>query len=502
MCEGYAPPRTWLFEPGKASTAVLIAPSSYNDTTEARSLQFFQENTKQALRFFNSAADYFFAYVVPQVASNEPAIKQQMIAAASAHELMSCQTDRSGVLDVRIAEHYGSALSIVSHSSPNLSITLISCLLFVAIESLKGVPDNIYHHLQSGLRILKEWKATYGLDGKYSSTDSLIRTYVEPIFAQLESTAARSKHSKIAVSGSLAFAAPVIPKVFTTLFEARETLSQICHWLFLQTHELPDATRAPRHPEVEELYRQWTETLEKLKLKNPGQWSRRELFRFQFLDFYHRHLLLAIECQSMTTETYWDQYMGHLAEDIALCQRVVQDPMIYDSAILHPLQIDFEKSPGVVAACSLNAAACRDPQLRRQAVEVIRRHHHQCGHNDDCAIAVMMDVVIGLEEQGLPNVLTCRDVPEKNRIRALVADFTVRGQFNLTYARSPYTLEQNISTAFASETATFARPFQLWPIGATMRLTGYQGLIRTRSRACVCRSFGATWTSEAKDDRL
>ena len=499
VCDGYAPTRTWLFEAGKTSTAVLIAPSSYSDASEARSVQFFHENTKQALRFFNSAAHYFFAYVVPQVAGNEPAIKHQMIAAASAHELISCLPDRSNMLEIRTAEHYGSALSIISKSSLDISITLISCLLFVAIESLRGVPDHLYYHLQSGLRILEEWKARYGSDGKYSSTDALIRTYVEPIFAQLESTAARSQHSKVAVSGLLTFAAPVIPKVFTTLFETRETLSQICHWLFLKTRKLPNATRAPRHPEVEELYRQWAESLARLKLRNLGRWSQRELLRIQFLDFYHHKILITLECQSMTTETYWDQHMEHMAEDLALCQVVVQNPMIYDSAVLHPLQIDFEKSPGVVAAASQIAVACRDPQLRRQAVEVIRRHHHQCGHNDNCAIAVMVDLIIELEEQGLGSVRTCRDVPEENRIRPLIADFTTPGQFSLTYARSPYTVQQQVTRAFESETATFARPFKLWPMGATMRLTGYQGLIRTRSRGCVCRSFGATWTDKVKD---
>lgn len=462
---------------------------------EARAMQFFHENTQQALRFFNSAADYFFTFIVPQYAGTESVIKHQMLAAACAHEAETQMAQSPGSLDTFATEHCCSALKILTHSKPDLCLMLVSCLLFIAIESLRNNAEHVYTHLQSGLRILREWKEDQQWYRKDSSTNAIVLNYIEPIFGQLEQTAARAKASKITISHRWSHAEPKLPLAFTSVFEAREVGGQLGQFLALQTSQNPDPTSEPSHLKVVELFQSYGRTLRKLKTST-RQWSGKELIQLEFLEFNCIKILMALDCQQMTHEMRWDTYINNMRDDVAMGERVVNNPVVYQSDRHHPLQIDVEVNPGVFSLTWHTILGCRDPSLRQRCVQIMRQHHQQCGHDDECIGAVLTETMIRLEEQGLTHIHSCHNIPESNRIRALAADITVPGQLTLTFARSPYTVAESVTVVCKSATTPPAKPFRLWPIGATLGIAGYQGLVRSRARFCLCKSFGATWTQK------
>ena len=459
-------------------------------------MQFFNENTMPMLMNFNSAADHFWRFIVPQMSQQQDAIKHQMIATGSMHESF-LGFGTGSVNPQQIAnKHYGKALhELGTRSSPPAHVMLMSCLLSIAMETVSNGSDTSIMHLQSGLQVLREWKL---MSQARTATDELIEAWIEPIFAQLEATASMAGMTEIpnfiAPSEQLAWRTPKLPTSFPDLLRAREKFFELGQWLYFQLLEDPLFYTAG-NIHLEGTMELWTEWYQKFlsHWKTIPLHNSRQQLQARLLDVHYRSHLVTLQSQSLPLETVWDDYVEEHKRQVDECALLMESDEPY-SVSKNPLTADFEFDPGILPPMWQAAVNCRDSKTRRRALDLLRLHHSKCGHEDDCSAVVSAETIINLEEADLadPASSTCNDIPEHKRVRPLVCDISELGKQVLTYTRSPYSVPETIVVPFFSLSNPPVMPFKLWPLAESVRLAGYQGLMRPRAHGCRCKSYGAT----------
>ena len=458
-------------------------------------MQFFQEMTIPLLGRYNSAADLLFAKIIPRFSESETPIKHQLVAIAATQEQFNDTKAPKPEAGVVATKHYGAALKILADRSnvPGMQVMLISCLLSIALENFRSDTRSSVLHLQSGLQMLREWKDEHRTEPRtLSEVDEIIYGYIEPIFAQLEATAAMTGDdgSVYGQGGEgLHFRRPRIPNAFRDFSSAREKFFEIGYWLHTLNNQYPlFRTDSPAFKDLEELWDQWARAFNIFSKAVPAEAELKRLEALQLSIHYRTHRL-TYECQSMPeTESAWDAHTEVLRECIQMCADLNRRDDVYDSNA-NMLSTSFCRDPGILPPCWQTAVNCRDPIIRRRALKLMHEHHRRCGDADDCSAAAIAQIVINLEEEGLI-VTSCEDVPESHRVRPLEGDLTHPGMLRLTYTRSPYVVPEIVEVPIYLESTPPVLPFKLFPMGESVRLAGYQGLVRPRTYSCRCKSYG------------
>jgi hypothetical protein len=97
---------------------------------------------------------------VLQLSHSEPAIRHALIALGAAHESFQAGVADSFVNPSLALRQYNKAIGLVNQKLSNpsrrdIEVTLVCCLLFVCIESIRGNYDIALVHLKNGIGILK-----------------------------------------------------------------------------------------------------------------------------------------------------------------------------------------------------------------------------------------------------------------------------------------------------------------------------------------------------------
>ena len=500
----YDAPKMWLFQPNDSQTGISKRIISVGNTAqEARAMQIYQEVLIVLLGNFNTAAEYFWTCVVPQTSQQEAAIKYQLIATASLEDsLMHTSTSRAEA-EMVATRYYGKALTLLAHTthSRDKHIMLVSCLLSIAMENMRGDATTALLHCRHGLQVTREWKQErLASHLPLSGSDEIIDEYIEPIFAQLEAAAAmmyiKGRHVAITPIENLTYTRPLMPDEFPSLVKAREKFFELGNWMYYQERSNPGSYVAD-HPVLKQnlkLWSSWHSAFLRFKHKQrPYIQSTRSQAQLQLLlleTHYHNHFITLL-CQSRPVETASDEYISAFQSHIAVCAEVVSSLVTYQR-VTDPLASDFDFDPGVLPPLWQTAITCRDPPIRHRALELLRLHHRRCGHEDDCSSAAMCEAIIKLEEDGIANPQTCADIPEEKRLRVLYADLTHPGQMTLTVTRAPYVVEEVVTVPLRLTQRPTVAPFKLFPMAESMRLAGYQGLVRPRAVGCRCKSYGGS----------
>lgn len=123
---------------------------------EQRSLNFFMFQLAPVLGgFFDSN---FWSFLLPRVAASEISVYHALIAIATLHEGQIAGSQDSTDHRAISLSHYNKAINALKHrlSSETLSthVVLLTCLLFICLEFMRGLPERALNHLESGLNIL------------------------------------------------------------------------------------------------------------------------------------------------------------------------------------------------------------------------------------------------------------------------------------------------------------------------------------------------------------
>ena len=124
---------------------------------EQRSLNFFMFQVAPALGgFFDTN---FWSVLLPRVAASEISIYHALVAIAALHEGQSAEASQKSI-DYRTISllHYNKAIDALKRrlcsETPGNHVVLLTCILFICLEFMRGMPEMALDHIESGLNIL------------------------------------------------------------------------------------------------------------------------------------------------------------------------------------------------------------------------------------------------------------------------------------------------------------------------------------------------------------
>ncbi|CZT51716.1 uncharacterized protein RSE6_12903 [Rhynchosporium secalis] len=191
---------------------------------EKRGFQYFLTQTGGGLSGFYSS-DFWERYVL-QSSAAEPSLRHAIIANGSIREEFANR---------RLV--YGRDESLADGKQATLT-ALMSCILFVCFDSLRGHFVSAMAHLKSGLKILRDLKVTS------AEEENAIETNISPLFLRLSIQAilfidTRPNPERVEMVTELAHVSSrnrAIPEKSETLEEARNCMNQVAISLFRMTY--------------------------------------------------------------------------------------------------------------------------------------------------------------------------------------------------------------------------------------------------------------------------
>lgn len=242
-CDGYSSDITISSQMTKHSTDLIRRISVHipGNMEEKRGFDFFLQNTVAELSGYYESV--FWDQLILAASTQKPSLRHAVIAIGALHEdflrkrLVFSQTSVEGQNSRFAQNQYTKAIgelrrSLSSKKEEPLT-ALMSCIIFVCFDSLRGAFESAMVHLEAGLRILRDMRRS-------STGNHIIDDIIAPIFVRLSMQSviyveARSAHDKelfarqlMEVSGKEI----VITEEFENLAEARNALNQAADGMF------------------------------------------------------------------------------------------------------------------------------------------------------------------------------------------------------------------------------------------------------------------------------
>lgn len=448
-CDGYAP-REIVKIKGRQVRNIRTASDVFGHT-----LSFEPSGNVQERRYFHyfrthAASDLagyfdsnFWNRLILQVSHSEPAIQHSLIALSSMHESLQANTlggSGNGQMEPShgfTLQQYNKALGhLAKHLSQkgkeSLKVTLISCILFICLELLRGSYESAIAHLQSGLNIINDWREKNSQSTLSSSSTSLpnvhpIEDDLVQLFARLDLHATFLGTTMPQPYLSSRFETPNMspstPRSFSSISEARECLDCQMNSIFrflratanYDPHFPPDSiARAAEQCDRLVRLEKWLAVFNTFMDDSSSQMDCRNLQGAITLKIHHKTVYLMLSTVLSTDETIFDFFMPDFRTIISLARSVSKPPPSVTNIKYRPR---FTLDMGIIAPLYYTAIKCRDPKLRREATSLIASSPYMEGVWDNVVVSKLAGRAIAIEEKGLPAIICAEDIPDSVRIR-------------------------------------------------------------------------------------
>ncbi|KAJ8114265.1 hypothetical protein OPT61_g3821 [Boeremia exigua] len=465
-CDGYPKPKdTFLFqvftpsEPMMKPQPVVSLVSGLGDST--RYLEFYHQCAVPSLA---SRFDYeFWSKTSLQMAHTESAVRHAVIALGYLNETESgsLKHARSKFQVVHgnkvFLYHYNQAVRklVERMTEPSYSpeIGLVTCIIFVCIEFLRGNYCTGFTHMTNGLKLIHEWQQKKKADlpslnlayGKDSG--SVIDDILLPMF-QRGMTSAQLYGVPTEEHLDIPFPDPdCFIRLPFTLQEAERSSRElrnasvlyIRRTLIRVTHSIPfDGKCREQQAQLTECHRVWFERVQ--IAEDSQQWSRDELVALSALKVTLYATTTHIECSDTTLQVPFDRYL-HTFRALVRHAEIVLDAM--DLKSTHAAKFTFDMT--LIPQLFHTATRCRCPTTRREAVALLSRGLPREGLWDAEQHALVARRAIEMEEREV-DPKTGWPV-ERSRLYTSVIDANMDagGGFWVTFVPSGWVFEVDAS---------------------------------------------------------
>ncbi len=252
-----------LQRPASFSTLDLVKARDYGTSNpeEVRALQYFLEVVAPSASTYNSRTKDFFAYLIPQVAQSEAAVRHLAVAVAARQESMASSTDTAVTLARVQSKHYVAGLNALSQSKASSEdVMLLASALFITLGQLETLEEQraqSLFHLVAGLKILIERLHT-------KKPSHIIDTYIQPIFARMESMMSifMLPQDPDAILCTVEPKELDLPTQFSDLKEAREAWCAIVCWRYREeARSQPWTSNSESFQDTRALMLRWNQLL-------------------------------------------------------------------------------------------------------------------------------------------------------------------------------------------------------------------------------------------------
>ena len=448
--------------PTTQSSRLLQAVSSFPglDPQELRSLVFFCQRTAPEWSGWRDAA--FWNKLILQACQLNRSILHGVVALGALHESSEVdgESDERSVLQ-ELALHQSSKASRMAYETTMSDITtLISCVIFICLQNLQD-SHTAYQLLKSGHSLITD------IDTRLASGDlvlsdsenAVLDNFLRPIIERLRMRfctivdipsalvlSAAIKKTKT----DLRMALPTIPYCFGNLLDARNKLEEIVDWA--QENIDPSLSNCEKREQVQALLLNWLAALEDTAITTRERYealiTSKKLLRAAALvaSILFNTLGTAEECN-------YDRHVPKFAEIVTLYQEAIGDPATTSRTT------SFGIDSGVIDTLAFVAGRCRDPGVRRSAIDLLSQTNRTEGDLQGCAGSTIMTTLMSLEEENL-NVTDASDVPESQRVRIWEDhQYWETGEIRIFLVKWPYepSLGAEIKTASVYLPSNFSR---------------------------------------------
>ncbi|KAI7975052.1 hypothetical protein EIK77_001912 [Talaromyces pinophilus] len=219
-----------------------------------------------------------------------------------------------------------------------------------------------------------------------------------------------------------------IPNVFSSIADARdafELLNRNCvnHYrIIMQSVSPTDASEMSQYllRQYEACFDRWCIAFSRFEESRGDSLTTKERIGLKLLNMHKHNTMMYLEYVNVCeTERYsdiaptfsWDKFNAQFAEIVSLAASIVsnQDTGSATATSVRPL---FSLDNGIIAPLYEVATLCRDPVIRRKAVQILRSAPRQEGVFNSHLSAMVAEKIIEIEEAAaLKAVLDYSDFP-------------------------------------------------------------------------------------------
>jgi hypothetical protein len=395
---------------------------------EQRALEFFfYETAPQLSGFFTSR---FWNGSVLQMSLSEPAIRYAMIAVSAMYEDENLQgTSPVAKTQSHTAfalESYNKAIGSLIRSAKNnpdsVRVPVMAAIIFICLEFLRGNVASAITHIESGIKMLKDWRRKHCAGrGPFAHSSiaaeaAFIERELVPIFSCLNMLSSLFGRRSLAIyTNSLdageTFESPP-PAVSTAI--ARVELTDLVNLIVKFIHSIGESKYKSdvsidmivEQIHLQGLFDKWKCNYEQLLEKEAATQTEHERLGANLIQAISITLKLWLAASLSPDESVWDQYKEEYEKIVYLSQTLVPD-------VVDPTK-HFSFEMGIIAPLHFVAWKCRWPLVRRKALALLRASpRRECLFEsyDSCAVFTRVMLV---EEEYLG--LSWHEVPPEDEL--------------------------------------------------------------------------------------
>ncbi|KAK6950697.1 hypothetical protein Daesc_007222 [Daldinia eschscholtzii] len=370
----------------------------------------------------------FWDKLIFQAASTEPAVLHAIIALSSAHkrEGLCFDTTPDTALDEQehfVLKHYTDAIThlqshFTSKTNRSIRVALITCLMFIIMEYLRGNFLTGYNHLQNGLRVLNEFSARSNAIDRYSlfqepccdSADAwiiqaFIRLDVQAKFQHRGSQFLNITQEDCSHDG------PAIPPIFQSVNQGRQLLDRIISQIFYLHHQCCRQTQPSNKVDPQGLLSRqrnlstkldsWYNAFKASRAVLPRSKITQNTVAYIILEIYHTVAKIMIDtCLRLEDEMRYDIHTDAFEFILAQLNH------LRDLSLSPPLALVLHFSDtsssiidlGAILALYYVALKCRVHSIRHEVLNFLTTITHKEGIWSSQLVTRVIQEVITIEE--------------------------------------------------------------------------------------------------------
>ncbi|KAJ5529632.1 transcriptional regulator family: Fungal Specific TF [Penicillium freii] len=384
---------------------------------ECRAFEYYFQQVSQHLAGGMNVD--FWTGVVPQICRSEPAVWNAVIAISALYENPKQCMDFHFFRDRRNKAHllndgqqdaltwYSRSISSVSsqiqQGSANPYIALISCALFICVETIQGHMEQALELYRQGTTLILDLRAQIGHGAVSISKGVLLERSIVPLFLRLGTCSLTISGTQFPIE-LFAFVETDMSAGFASVDSARSSLSVLAAEVILFEREAnlhlrevgAEPAVRPKMVARKEALRvrlvEWHRAYTNLCQRNRSV-PTLPIYPEPILLTYHAAALICVTGCLKQQETVFDVHFADFATIVAQSSLILNA-----SACPNGVQppFTFEMSVGVPLA--MTVLRCRDPILRRRALDLLRLAPPIQGFFKCAPVALLSEMLMKLEE--------------------------------------------------------------------------------------------------------
>lgn len=435
----------------------------FSKDSDVKGFQYFMERSLPRISGLHDQE--FWSEFIVGVAMTDQGLRQALSALGSLtrgwnlQHLAVSETEIQS-LKAQSLEDYNRAIRFLTTHQQKSKLALIaSCVIFIALDMIVNGNMHGMRHWLAGVAILQEWYADRPNDIQSSPEDEVIARLVLPFFqrlnlhfggdqmiANLPETKTRATLQQMLASGwaqnnsqSLRSLVLGLPAKFPDVESSGRYLQRMAQRMSLQIPEpncdgnFSSEDVKQQLEQAKELLSVWRSAFTRMRTSaTHGQKDEKSLISATHQEAYSHFLHILLNTYQRQDEMVFDSFEADFRAITFLCRKHL---MLENALVGRPAtEPVFRVNPCLLPMLWYVGNQCRDPYIRREAVEFLEGYYQVESGIPSTNTALQVRGTIEIEEHNTIIPQTSGDIPVTNRVRSIGISYDPKG-FDL---KKPY----------------------------------------------------------------